>query len=686
MARNISFQDDLGRLTSLFRSGKNLRLTMICEFKCAPFEVSRGQPTGMFILEDGEEDFSGEQPELISIQTTANSLKARWVLRKTGLEWHSIWDLDIMTGIWSRRDRLVNQGENQLQIRKALARFPFSGSGMEVYIQRSHWAHENQGEWLQPTTGATTLQCQAGRTNQGASPYLFLRSQMTETNLALHLLPRGNWGIHLQRSESGTGAEEDQVIIDLGPSDEGLKLKLGPGVAFDLPEILIEPVPSRQPEMGAPILHRYSLSRCYQATSERKGGVKSFAPLVYNTWFDSFDSLQVPRLRDQLKAAQEIGCEVFVVDAGWYGNGEGPWDRQVGDWTEKRRQAFQGRMKEFAEEVRSAGLGFGLWMEPERVAGGAPILNVHPEWFLPCPYRYFSPDLSQQPARDYLEAEISRLIETYQLAWIKIDFNLEMGQAEDGQAGYYQEWYQMLDRIRGRYPRTFFEGCASGGMRLELQTLRHFDGHFLSDTVHPIEMLRITQGALLRVPPGRLTRWAVLRPAPGPGQVLTPGGANWDHPFSVSVDFACRAALPGMFGYSGDLTGLPIESRQRLRQHNEFYKNWREFLTRSICHLVTPVEGINNRDGWAAFQFQSPERKGLNLVAVYRLDDDRPEKNIPLRELEPRRSYHITENELPKTNIGELSGKELMDQGLPAQLASKFSAKIYIVRASADSP
>jgi alpha-galactosidase len=97
--------------------------------------------------------------------------------------------------------------------------------------------------------------------------------------------------------------------------------------------------------------------------------------------------------------------------------------------------------------------------------------------------------------RFHLKPEISRLIETYQLAWIKLDFNLEMGYADEGLAGYYQVWYGKLDELRQRFPETFFEGCASGAICLDLNTLSHFDGHFLSETVNPVDVLRITRGA-----------------------------------------------------------------------------------------------------------------------------------------------------------------------------------------------
>ena len=54
--------------------------------------------------------------------------------------------------------------------------------------------------------------------------------------------------------------------------------------------------------------------------------------MVYNTWFDQFEVLGVPRLRRQLQAAKRLGSEVFVVDAGWYGPEADDWWSQAGDW------------------------------------------------------------------------------------------------------------------------------------------------------------------------------------------------------------------------------------------------------------------------------------------------------------------------------------------------------------------
>jgi alpha-galactosidase len=291
-------------------------------------------------------------------------------------------------------------------------------------------------------------------------------------------------------------------------------------------------------------------------------------------------------------------------------------------------------MRAFADEVRAARLGFGLWMEPERFGPGVPIRKQHPEWFFPREATFARIDLTRSDARAYLKGEICRLVETYELAWMKVDFNFELGRDQSGAelSGYYAAWYRLLDEIRASHPGTIFEGCASGGMRFDLSTLAHFDAHFLTDTVHPIHVLRIWQGALLRLPPGGIIKWAVLRSvgrtmptytkslADSPVTVAAPGGALWEPAETVDLDFAAAVALPAMLGLSGDLASLPDEAVERLAGHVAFFKQWRTMIRMSAAHLLTPPGAKQDRRGWAAVQLEHRETD-RHLVFTYRLDD-----------------------------------------------------------------
>jgi alpha-galactosidase len=671
------FHNDLDHTTIIVHSETSAWLSSLWDFECGLGGKDSGPANtrGLCLLETSDRCYEADDFRLVEFQPGQNQVQMCWQVGEAGLLWRSRWKVEPGTGVWSRRDELENTGPSPIEIRRCLARFAFSPGRYEIHTQASNWAHENQGHWNEFFGGVLTLRSYYGRTTQIATPYLFLRESGSDHGIAFHILPRGNWAIHIDRTRTTWDELAPFHIIELGLSDRSLRIHLQPGHTLQLPEILIQDIPSNQPEAGSAFLHQYLLQNRFPN--------RKTAPVVYNTWFDQFDSLDVDRLHSQLSTAREIGCEIFTIDAGWYGRGEGGWHSQVGDWREKLDGAFRGEMKAFADEVRSAGLGFGLWVEPERNGPQAPIVQEHPEWFRPGLGGFFYPDLVQPSAYQYIFHELCRLVDEYGLAWMKVDFNFDLGDASDEHDGYFDRWYRLMDELRARYPNTFFEGCASGGMRLDLNTLSHFDGHFLSDTVNPVDVLRITQGAMLRLPPGLINKWAVLRERDG--TTFTPGGGSWDNAVQADVDFLCRVAMPGMLGISGDLIGLRKETRQRLQDHITFYKEWRGFLHEAACQLLTPIRPMDDRSGWLAFQLQSPFKPGTSLVFAYRLLDGLTSKTFHLKGLQETQAYRITDIDTANTSQ-IVSGHELGSKGLTVALHRPNSAAIWIVQAVSSNP
>lgn len=587
------------------------------------------------------------------------------------------------TGVLSCKDNIRNIDSKAINISRCLCRFVLTPSDYEIFSQASGWCCENQGIWQNMTHGSFVIRSEGGRTTQGGTPYICLRNKETGHAVAVHILPRGNWIIKAS-SYTADNYSLPFMVLEVGLSDENLNLELLPGQTFELPEILIHELPEAKPEKASPLLHTYLLHNHFIHA-------KRTAPIVYNTWFDTFENLEIERLRKQLTAAAEIGCEFFVVDAGWYGRGQGNWGEQVGDWREKQNESFRGRMADFAREVRSAGLGFGLWMEPERNFATVPAVKNNPHWFIKGTGDFYYPDLSNKEAYDYIFSEMSRLIESYQLCWMKVDFNFKLGVDPAGYefAAYYEKWYLLLDQLRDKYPDVFFEGCASGGMRLDANTLQHFDGHFLSDNVNPADVLRMYQQAILRLPPGRITKWTVLRgighsiPQYGvdvedsPISFVTPAGcgAIWEQCETVDIDFAVRVAMCGMFGLSGDIASVPKTAKQRLLMHVNFYKKWREFITTSVAHLLTPVTCKDDHAGWAAIQLSNLARKEC-LLFVYRLEDSCLDKLFRLQGLDSETEYKITVEHESSVEENPKTGEELMDTGLKVSLPKKFDAAI----------
>ncbi|MEA5077217.1 MAG: alpha-galactosidase [Anaerolineaceae bacterium] len=693
MEHVVSFEPNLNSHSSFEKNEEQLFVSALCGYFCGINGQNEGpkDTRGSIFIETLQRRYEAEEFRLISSHADAASLTVEQAVGDTGLVVRSLWTWHTAEQILSRTDEIRNTGKTAQILLHALMRFTFEPAAYKTWSESSCWAHENQLHENTFYTGQLKLCCQNGRTTQGATPYLFINREGAENSLALHLLPRGNWTIRVNQYRTPFNELSPYLVVEAGPNDENLRWELQPGQSVTLPEVLLQAVTGSQPESGAVALQKFITARNL-ATAKSGQGFKQkvWAPIVFNTWFDVFEVLDVERLRRQLVAAKKAGCEIFTIDAGWYGQSEGNWHRQTGDWREKLGASFDGKMSQFADEVRRAGLGFGLWMEPERFASTVPVVQEHPDWFLMGDGGFLYADLAQPVVYDYMLNEIKRLVNTYQLAWIKIDFNFELGPAKDELYGYYTYWYRIMEDLRAACPDLFIEGCASGGNRTDLVTLSHVDGHFLSDSVNPYDSIRMTQGAALRMPVGRLTKWTVLRSVDkrivryllpieqSPERVVT-ATSVWEDAFVASIDFCVRATLPGMTGYSGDLASLSESQLARVRELNDFYKEWREFLASSSCALLTPVRSQEDRNGWVAFQLASPVKPTANLLQVFRLNDGISSYHFKLQNLEPNAVYLVSDIDDPIAPQKEIYGAVLINSGLTVKLSEMNSAKIWII-------
>jgi alpha-galactosidase len=688
MEMEYSFVSQAGQSVHFKRTEQDFWLVSLFGLLCDPVEngANRFYPIKPAVIRTNRDSFNAANFTLLTVVVEEYHFWVTWRVGRGGVALETEWRFDPEESILSRRDTLSNRGRDPATILRWLASISLQPGDYEIYSQSSRWATENQGKWAPLNSGTISLGCEEGRTSQGSTPYACLRLISSRQGLAIHLLPLGNWTIKFRPVTYHQGLA--RLDLEAGQSDEALRYLLNPGEQWTAPELLFQPLPTGQPEDAASSLHRYANQRWFLQ------GRKDL-PVAYNTWLDRFDLLDPARLEAQLSAAKEVGCDVFVVDAGWFGSEPGAWFESTGDWHEKPDGTFHGNLKGFAHKVRSAGLGFGLWMEPEHFGRKAPLREQHPDWFLggkqagnPC----F--DLENPLAYAHIEVEIRRLIETYQLAWIKLDFNILLGMDEHGTEfhHYHHCLFNLLDNLRRNYPQVAFEGCSSGGMRLELEALQHFDFHFLSDNVNPYDALRIGEGALLRLPPGRLGRWSVgwfndlehvvaFRTDPDRREAfITAAAYSWGPAQAfetIDLDFLALVAFPGILGYSGDLSGLPQKARDRLAEHTAFYKKWRRWLIGAYAHLLTPVRGIQERDGWIVWQLCRPGDTAC-LVMAYRLQDIRPRQRIRLYDLIPDRGYTIRFYPDGEKKL-QANGRGLMADGLEIELVREGSARIYIL-------
>lgn len=194
--------------------------------------------------------------------------------------------------------------------------------------------------------------------------------------------------------------------------------------------------------------------------------------------------------------------EVYWLDAGWYTGASNfeigqTWANTVGNWTVDKERFPRG-LKPVADEVHKVGAKFMVWFEPERVIRGTQWAEEHPEWMLDIPGSnkdtYLLFDLGNEDARIWMSEYIARMIRENGIDYYRQDFNMQPDiywEANDkpGRAGikeirHIEGLYAFWDYLLDTFPDLLIDNCASGGRRLDLETISRSAPLWRSDYYH----------------------------------------------------------------------------------------------------------------------------------------------------------------------------------------------------------
>ena len=234
-----------------------------------------------------------------------------------------------------------------------------------------------------------------------------------------------------------------------------------------------------------------------------------------------------------------------------------------------------------AAHVRSLGMEFGLWFEPEMVNLDSELARAHPDWVIGTAGR-MPPQLRGQQVLDvanpeafgYLLERLSALVSEYDIGYIKWDHNRDIadpvhrGGPRAGRPAVRDQTlaaYRLMARLRERHPALEIESCSSGGARIDYGVLEHTDRVWASDCNDPLERIRIVAGT------------ATLLPFELIGAHV---GSGRNHITGRSHDLALRLAV-ALFGHAGlewDLTSTSTQVREQLAEWVRFAKSVRPLL------------------------------------------------------------------------------------------------------------
>ena len=151
-------------------------------------------------------------------------------------------------------------------------------------------------------------------------------------------------------------------------------------------------------------------------------------PVLINNWEATYFNFDADKLVDIAKTAAPLGIELFVMDDGWFGRRNDD-NRGLGDWWVNTAK-LPGGLEALVPRLKELGMAFGIWIEPEMVNEDSDLYRAHPDWALTIPRR--SParcrnqlvlDFSRADVRDYVYAQISAVLSSADVRYVKWDMN-----------------------------------------------------------------------------------------------------------------------------------------------------------------------------------------------------------------------------------------------------------------------
>jgi alpha-galactosidase len=512
-----------------------------------------------------------------------------------------------------------------------------------------------QGGWV-GEGNPVRLQSREGRSSCGTLPFFNIDAGNEGVIYAVGWT--GDWAASIYRTDTEARVRAGMVRTHL---------KLLPGEEIRSPRMVLLFWTGER-------MHGHNLWRRFVVAHHvpRQDGKPAKTPVSLATWGGNFAKNHIEH--GKWWKDNNLPLDYLWVDAGWYGKDEAKigatvfnsnWGALVGDWFPNPGYFPEG-LGPVGKALKDMGMGFLLWLEPERVFQGTQWTREHPEFLLgPMGPNYLF-NLGNPAARQALTDHLVKLIQDGNLACYRQDFNFDprpywdKADAPDRvgmtEIQHITGLYRMWDDLLARCPGLLIDNCSSGGRRIDIETISRSIPLWRSDLQcypnYAVEsMQNQTQGLGLWAPLSagacdRETTYA-FRSAIGPGMDLIMYEFEKDTNKHFSIEW-----LRKMLGELNQVRDL-------------FYGDFYPLTSYSF-----------GDDVWAAWQFDRAEQNRGAVFAFRRPQCPFGNAVLKLHGLEPDAVYVVTNVDVAGTT--EATGRELMEKGLAVSISETPGAVIVV--------
>lgn len=542
------------------------------------------------------------------------------------------------------------------------------------------WAHEARVDNTLLTHGIKTIESKKGtRTTHTENPAFMISldtdtfSETTGDVIAGALAWSGNFRLNFELTEFNI------LNILAGINPYASAYTLAKGESFSTPE-MIWTFSDRGAGQASRNLHRWA--RDYWMHSGY-----GMVPTLLNSWEGAYFDFNAKTLTDMIDDAADMGLEMFVLDDGWFAN-KYPRNNDkagLGDWQVNVAKLPEG-IDFIASHAHEKGLKFGIWIEPEMVNPKSELYEKHPDWIVKdnvhaatamrnqylldmtnpkvqdFVYGVFDDVMKLSDKIDYIKWDANRHVENVGSSWLPSDEQTMFW------VRYAQGLYNVMERVRAKYPDVMIQACASGGGRVEYGELKYFDEFWTSDDTEALIRTGIQYGTSLFYPANQMGSHVSAVPNHQTGNIT---------PIKFRFDIACAGRL-----------GMELQPKSMTDSEKEFakraiasYKEYRDIImTGDLYRIGSPYD----KAGAYGVLYVTPDKKRAVFFAYCISYDTRNSApQFRLDGLSADKNYRIAEVNVDKSSSwfsGKvLSGSMLMNKGLNPPLKKVYDSAVFVL-------
>ena len=568
------------------------------------------------------------------------------------------------TDVISRYFTLKNNGDSDLKILKAMSLSLDLPSGdYDLISLRGKYFYERKAERNHIYGGVHRITSRRGASSHQFNPFIMVTNRKaTEENgdaYAFNFVYSGSFLDEVELEQSGL-----RVMVGLG--DESFSYLLKPSESFTSPEAVMT----------------YSARGIGQASRNMHSFVRSAIlpknkahPIVLNSWEAFYFDIDEKIMLDFADGARSVGIDTVVMDDGWFGARRND-KAGLGDWT-PTKELFADGLKSFVERVRSKGVKFGIWIEPEMVNPDSDLYRAHPDWVMRDANRevllsrdQLVLDMANPEVVEYLKQSIDKCFDGIEIDYFKWDMNrnithaispyLSVERKGETQFRYMLGVYELYLWFVKRFPNAVLENCSGGGGRYDLGMMKYSTQIWTSDNTEAKDRVFIQHGSSYGYPMSTMSCHVSNRHAQCED--------------ARKLDYSFRVAINGPLGYEFNILKANQTTKSIISAQIEEYKRYESLiLNGDFYRLKNPAS-----DGCYAYYIVNNDSREI-LVSYLQNEGDTRQKEhrLKISKAKPEWNYkNIATNEI-------VSGVELKKGiAVKADADERYGKTLYFVAIS----